>query len=518
MRSLPKVQHIDFLGSKTLYMDIQLVYIGADQSFSSALAESAEFLKISFQLIPPDQNADFSPQSDMIILIDQLSSGDSPWLSSLNSASPLPIYIHAVSDWHDQPHQHDIPPLFHDTLTKNIPQEFLVRKIEFYLNYLQTLSQPGLNEKIHELNKKNHRLNTQLANLQEKITQIGSDLHIQEKVIEKINQISHLSKQINCLDIKKISSVCIEQIPKLIAANYASLYAYDHHKGVLQLLQHNHPYTIARVVILANHPKSPMTLAVEQKRLLLIKDFSQWEQEEETSVKRLFARNYNTTSCIIAPLLSGDKILGVLNLADKIDSPAFDRSSDLPPVQLLCEIIGSAMSNIELYEEVQKRAQTDSMTNLLNHRSFYDALDREIHRAQRYNSNLSLLMMDLDSLKIINDSHGHRAGDAVLMHVADKILACIRDTDIAARYGGDEFAIILPNTSLSDAMHVAERMADMISHEPVDIDGHQLTASVSVGLGQYRSEQSIEDFMNETDGAMFDAKTAGKNRVHVCGA
>jgi len=499
-------------------MDTKLVYIGNDQSFTAALAESAKFFKISFLHSPSDQAPDFSPQPEMLIFIDRQSLTDSSWLSSLNIGAPLPIYIHAVSDWDEQSPLLDIPPFFHDTLIKTIPQKLLLQKIEFYLNYLQTQTQPGLNEKIHELNKKNHRLTAQVVNLQEKITQIGSDLHIQEKVIEKINQISHLSKQINCLDIKKISSVCIEQIPKLIAANCASLYTYDQKKGVLQLLQHNHPYTIARVVILANHPKSPMTLAVEQKRLLLIKDFSQWEQEEETSVKRLFARNYKTTSCIIAPLLSGDKILGVLNLADKIDSPAFDRSSDLPPVQLLCEIIGSAMSNIELYEEVQKRAQTDSMTNLLNHRSFYDALDREIHRAQRYNSNLSLLMMDLDSLKIINDRHGHRAGDAVLMHVADKILACIRDSDIAARYGGDEFAIILPNTSLSDAMHVAERMTELISHQPVDIDGHQLTASVSVGLGQYRSEQSIEDFMNETDGAMFEAKTAGKNRVHVCGA
>jgi diguanylate cyclase (GGDEF)-like protein len=125
-------------------------------------------------------------------------------------------------------------------------------------------------------------------------------------------------------------------------------------------------------------------------------------------------------------------------------------------------------------------------------------------------------MMDLDSLKKINDTYGHRGGDAVLMHVAQKIQACIREIDVAARYGGDEFAIILPNTSLSDAMHVAERIAELIAENPVQIDGHELKVSVSIGLGQFRPDQTIENFMNETDGAMFEAKAAGKNRVHVC--
>jgi len=285
---------------------------------------------------------------------------------------------------------------------------------------------------------------------------------------------------------------------------------------VLHLLQHNHPYSIAKVFVLAEHPKLPMSVAIKEKKLLLIKDFSEWECREKTTITRPFARNYNSNSCIVAPLMSDQKILGVLNLADKIDSSAFESGIDLPPVQLLCEIIGSAMSNIELYEEVQKRALTDGMTNLLNHRAFYDALDKEVHRTQRYGNNLSLLMIDLDSLKQINDRHGHRAGDAVLLHVTEQILACIRDTDIAARYGGDEFAIILPNTSLSDAVHVAERMAKNISRKPVHIDNRELNVSVSIGLGQYHQDQSIEDFMNETDAAMFNAKTAGKNRVHVC--
>ena len=372
------------------------------------------------------------------------------------------------------------------------------------------------NLKNRDLIQENRILAENISILQQKLDQVGTNLHIQEKIIEKINQISQLSRQINCLDLEMIASVCIEQIPRLISARFASLYTYDSQKEVLHLLQHNHPYSIAKVFVLAEHAQLPMSVAIREKRLLLIKDFSEWECRKKTTITRLFARNYNSNSCIIAPLMSGQKILGVLNLADKIDSSTFDTNADLPPVQLLCEIIGSAMSNIELYEEVQKRALTDGMTNLLNHRAFYDVLDKEVHRTQRYGNNLSLLMIDLDSLKQINDRHGHRAGDAVLLHVAEQIVACIRDTDVAARYGGDEFAIILPNTSLSDAMHVAERMVKNISRKPVHIDGRKLNVSVSVGLGQYHKDQSIEDFMNETDAAMFNAKAAGKNRVHVC--
>jgi diguanylate cyclase (GGDEF)-like protein len=269
------------------------------------------------------------------------------------------------------------------------------------------------------------------------------------------------------------------------------------------------------MVALSENPRSPMATAVRQKRLLLIRDFGEWGTREKQSVVRLFDRNYQSNSCILAPLLSGENILGVLNLADKIGGLCFDTAADLPPVQLLCEIIGSALSNIRLYDEVHKQARTDGMTGLVNHRTFYDELDQEISRSRRYGSSLSLVVIDLDDLKRFNDDHGHRAGDAVLMHVAHQIRQCVRETDVAARYGGDEFAIILPNTSLTDAMTVAQRLMHMVRSQPVRVGKHRLNASVSVGIGQYRAGLSAEDFMNQSDAALLAAKTSGKNRIHV---
>lgn len=366
-----------------------------------------------------------------------------------------------------------------------------------------------------DLVRQNRKLTSQIKRLQEQLGRIDLNLHIQEGVLEKIDRISQLSRKINCLDLEKIASVCIEEIPRLISARFASLYRFDSDQGVMHLLRHNHPYAIDRLVVLDEHENSPMAIAVKQKKLLVLKDISQNKDSQDTTVKLMFARNYKSNSCIIAPLMSGESVLGVLNLADKIDGPYFDATGDSPPVELLCEIVGSAMSNIKLYDEVREQARTDSMTGLVNHRTFYDELDKEVARSKRYGGSLSLIMVDLDNLKKINDKKGHRSGDAVLLHVAEQIVKCTRANDVAARYGGDEFAIILPNTSVAEAMVVAERLANLVADQAVLLGGDKLFASVSIGVGQYRTGYSIEEFMNESDEALFRAKSMGKNRINV---
>ncbi|MBI9017088.1 MAG: sensor domain-containing diguanylate cyclase [Phycisphaerae bacterium] len=396
----------------------------------------------------------------------------------------------------------DIADYFDDILNQN--PNHLSKKIDFYRKSIAALS-----GKTNHLISNNRKLTHKVKTLSKQLTTADSNLIIQEKVLEKINQISLLSRQINCLDLETIAQVCIKYIPKLISARFASLYSYDSENHILRLLQHNHPYRIAKIINVKKHLDSPMSMALRDKKIQLIKDF------QGIDTIRDFSKNYQSNSCMIAPLLSGNKVIGILNLADKIDDYSFDSRIDLPPVQLLCEIVGSAMSNIELYEQLEKKAQTDSMTNLLNHRTFYKVLQRESDRARRYKSNLSLIMIDLDGLKQINDTYGHRAGDAVILHVSHKIRECVRHTDMAARYGGDEFAAILPNTSMEEAYHLAERINSIVAEDLVDFDGQKLKVSVSIGLGQYQHNQSIEDFMSDADNALFDAKAAGKNQIKI---
>jgi len=459
---------------------------------------------------------DLSSPDVQLIILDAQISPSLPKIKFPSRSAPLSIVVLALSDPQAlQNRNHpDLERICRDFIIKNNSPGYLLARVGFYIDYLRNIN-GDITADLHEMTKQNRSLIEQVAHLQKQLTQVDSDLHVRAQVLDKISQITQLSRQINCLNLESVASVCIDQIPLLISARFASLYQFDEDTHLLHLLQHNHPYTIDDTVPLQQNTDSPMALAIKHKQLLIIKDFAQLPGGQDQVVHRLFARNYQSNSCIIAPLLSGQNVLGVLNLADKIDAPFFDKDSDLPPVQLLCEIIGSAISNIKLYDEVRQRARTDSMTGLVNHRIFYNELDKEVHRSQRYGNGLSLIMIDLDNLKEINDTFGHRAGDAVLLHLADRITQCIRDIDIAARYGGDEFAIILPSTSLSDALIVARRLMKMVAEEPVRADNNIMNVSISIGLGQYHSPSTTQEFMNESDSALLQAKSAGRNRIHV---
>jgi diguanylate cyclase (GGDEF)-like protein len=152
---------------------------------------------------------------------------------------------------------------------------------------------------------------------------------------------------------------------------------------------------------------------------------------------------------------------------------------------------------------------------MLNHRTFYEVLEAELRRSQRYGGRISIIMADIDNLKPVNDNLGHRAGDLVIKQTSRRMSACIRQIDIAARYGGDEFSIILPNTSLEDATVVAERMVKTVSSSPIIWEDHKIELSISVGVGQYGPDTLPGDVTKATDQALYAAKQAGKNQVKV---
>ena len=143
---------------------------------------------------------------------------------------------------------------------------------------------------------------------------------------------------------------------------------------------------------------------------------------------------------------------------------------------------------------------------MVNHRTFYETLESELRRSQRYGGQLSIIMADIDNLKPINDNFGHRAGDLAIRQISRRIRACIRQIDVAARYGGDEFAIILPNTALEDAINVAERIVKMVSSLPITWDHNKIDLSVSVGVGQYGGECGPGDVTKATDEAAGSVK------------
>lgn len=325
--------------------------------------------------------------------------------------------------------------------------------------------------------------------------------------------VTPLAKKINCLDVKRIAEICVTEIPHLIGAKLASLYVLDETSDILHLEKHNHPFLINNVVSLNQNPPSPMVAAVRSKELLIIDDVDS-PSSGVNNINRNFAKNYSTKCCIIAPLICHGRVVGVLNMSDKENGTTFSQE-DIAIVELFRQLIGASIGNIHLFEKTQKLARTDGLTGMLNHRSFYETLEAELRRAQRHGGKLSIMMADIDGLKPINDNFGHRAGDMAIKQIARRIAACIRQIDYAARYGGDEFSVILPNTSINDATVVAERIVQMVGSSPMLWEDNKIKLSVSIGVGQYDPSSEAGDVAKATDQALYAAKQAGKGRVCV---
>ena len=173
-----------------------------------------------------------------------------------------------------------------------------------------------------------------------------------------------------------------------------------------------------------------------------------------------------------------------------------------------------ALDNARLHDIVQRQAMTDDLTGLVNRRRFIEALDAEIERVRSFGSALTIVLADLDNFKQVNDEFGHHGGDVVLRAFADLIRSHVRDVDVSGRIGGEEFAILLPETDREGAARVAERMRRSLNRVPIAIsDERSIRAASSFGVAELGPEQSGDDLLRAADAALYRAKDEGKNRV-----
>jgi diguanylate cyclase (GGDEF)-like protein len=168
-------------------------------------------------------------------------------------------------------------------------------------------------------------------------------------------------------------------------------------------------------------------------------------------------------------------------------------------------------------EELERLATMDGMTGIYNRRHFLILADREWDRSRRYDRPLSFLLIDIDFFKSINDGFGHEAGDRTIVHLAKIARNCKRDSDVLARIGGEEFALLLPETDLTQAQTLAERLRSEVVANPLHAGLDRIAATVSIGVAT-ASEKiiGISELMNAADHALYDAKRAGRNRVVCC--
>jgi diguanylate cyclase (GGDEF)-like protein len=218
---------------------------------------------------------------------------------------------------------------------------------------------------------------------------------------------------------------------------------------------------------------------------------------------------------LAVPLICGERILGVIEgIREGAGAHAF-KKTDVALLDSLSLPIASALANAVRIAEAERLSQTDDLTKLHNARYLRQFLLNEIRRARRYGSSVAALFLDLDDFKRVNDEHGHLVGSHVLMEMAAVILSSIRDTDAVARYGGDEFVIVLPDTGTELAGTVAERIRQKIlRHQFTGGRRLQLSMTASFGVAAFpKHASSPQQLIACADTAMYEAKAANKNCV-----
>jgi diguanylate cyclase (GGDEF)-like protein len=166
--------------------------------------------------------------------------------------------------------------------------------------------------------------------------------------------------------------------------------------------------------------------------------------------------------------------------------------------------------------ELFSQATTDALTGISNRRHFFMQAEREWGRAQRFTRPFSAMMIDIDHFKAVNDQHGHQAGDSVLQAFVKRAVESLRQSDVIGRLGGEEFAVMMPETDRAAAIAAAERLREHVAERPLIIEHEIMTVTVSVGVASFRADdRSLDTFLNRADAALYRAKNGGRNRVEV---
>ena len=363
------------------------------------------------------------------------------------------------------------------------------------------------------------------SRLEEEVASLRENLNLLEDLrgklgtlSERMIMINQISQELNTLDIDKIGDVAVKKVPSLIGAKYCSLFLYDYNNDELILKSHNHSAELTQRIAIKLHRNTIMGLALQRKKIIHIVDVDEYENANNIRFERTFADKYATRTCISAPLLAGNFTVGILNFADKVDGTYFDEVNDLPTVEQLSNILAIAIRNCSLFQEVQSQARTDALTKLANYRAFHEQLRREMHRAVRYSRPLSLIMFDVDGFKEVNDVYGHQGGDYILEEIGNVVRSALRREDLAARYGGDEVAIVLPETSLSGALVVAARIIALIRGSKFTFENKEVKVTISMGVAGFLPNMNVTDFVSAADSALYDAKQKGKDRYEIASA
>lgn len=254
-------------------------------------------------------------------------------------------------------------------------------------------------------------------------------------------------------------------------------------------------------------------VAKEGKPLLVKNVDTEFPQFSKVKLGR-----YNSRSFMVAPIKSGEKTYGVINVTERKNDEAFDED-DLQTISFINPLIVLQMEKIKLSDKIDSLSIIDSLTGLINHRHFQERLSEEVERVRRYRRHCSMIMIDIDNFVTYNENYGYAMGDKVLSQMANIVKDNLRKVDIIARYAGEQFAVLMPDTGRKDAGLVAEKLREKIESavfvERRDSALSLARLTVSAGVAEYNANSSKEQFIQQVKDTLLEAKQKGKNRVCV---
>ncbi|MBN1897989.1 MAG: diguanylate cyclase [Spirochaetes bacterium] len=258
--------------------------------------------------------------------------------------------------------------------------------------------------------------------------------------------------------------------------------------------------------------KSIIERIEKEKKPLIVED-----AETDASLKKQASVvKYGLKSILCAPIMARGNMLGVIYLDNRLVTGLFSQE-DLMVLDLISSQAGVSIENARLYQ----RAITDGLTGLFNRIFFDNYLMKSVSESQRYKKDLSLMILDIDHFKNFNDTYGHQVGDLVLKTVSEIIRENVRGSDIAARYGGDEFVVIMPGTDLAGGQSTAEKICHKVNCEKVEYrSGRQnrsLSITISIGVAELAEGEDRLELLEKADRSLYHAKEAGRNCVFVFG-
>ena len=312
--------------------------------------------------------------------------------------------------------------------------------------------------------------------------------------------------------LEDVSGLIVRSMARAVDARLASFAVPDPDAGRLAIIA-THGYPLALTEHLRIAPGVGVLGSVYQSGApLRVTDVSTFRSLEPRRPR------YRTNSFIALPIVAGSDVLGVVCVADRGDEQAFTRDN-LSALRALAAPAALALAREHARRQADSFAHAaaiDPVSGLFNRRYFQARFEEELQRAWRHHRPVALLMIDIDNFKSINDRFGHLVGDVVIRDAAEILRRSVRVFDVCTRFGGDEFAIVMPDSGQDGAAKIAERIRQRIeAHRPSELGSTQI--SVSVGITVSSDEMSARELVAQADQALYLAKQAGRNQVRTLG-